>query len=154
MGNKHIFHLGPLYCDKCNDYCIHHLETDNPYFGVGPTTPFNFWMDFIKTSKVTCLRCGAIKKFSKDYKELFEKLKKYNLISIDDGERFKSRIKGLISNSDILDNYSDENKESLLKEIMEPYVDSGIPYQWFDNYFKIMFNFLLIEKEKNDYLYK
>ena len=154
MSSKHIYSLGPIYCEHCNDYCLHFLTTDRPFFGVGPYSPYNLWMDAIKISRMSCCKCGNESKINEDVKKLLPKLKKANLLDLSERDRFQQRIKGLIDQYKVLDEYNEEKKKTIVDTLYADYQQFEIPYKWFEMYFLIMYNSKLIEKAKSDYLYK
>ena len=154
MSSIHIYNLGPVYCKSCNDTCLHRLTTDRPFFGVGPYSPYNIWMDAIKTSKVSCLKCGFDFKMTSDLKELFKKLKEANLVDMDDQDALEKRFVKLIEQNNVVGEYNDEKKKAIVDSIYNDYKEYGIPYKWFDDYFLIMFASCLRKKSINDYLYK
>lgn len=154
MSSIHIYNLGPVYCKNCNDTCLHSLTTDRPFFGVGPFSPYTIWMDAIKTSKVTCLNCGADSKMTGDLKELLKKLKKANLVDMNDRDALEKRYSKLIEQNNVVDEYSDVRKKAIVDRIFNDYKEYGIPYKWFDDYFLIIFASCSRKKAINDYLYK
>lgn len=154
MGSKHIYNLGPVYCDHCHDTCLHRLTTDRPFFGVGPYSVYNIWMDAIKISTVTCLNCGTESKFNNEFKDIFKKLKDANLINLEDEEALKKRFIKLIELNDLLNNYSEEKKKNIIDTIYADYQQYELPYKFFEDYFLILFGSSLRKKAVSDYLYK
>ena len=85
---------------------------------------------------------------------LIPKLKKAHLIDLNERDRFQQRIKGLIDQYKVLDEYNDEKKKTIVDILFSEYKQFEIPYKWFELYFIIMYNSKLLEKTKSDYLYK
>jgi len=151
--SNHLYHLGPCYCEKCGGYTIHRLNVERPFQGVGPTTPYNIWMDFIKKSRVICNNCGNARKPDDEIKALSKKVKDTHLFSLDQEFDFKNKIQRTIKNSGILDEYSEEKAHEIVDAIMHDYRDSNIPRNWFESYFLIEYKRMVQEKVISDYLY-
>ena len=154
MASNHIYHLGPLYCQNCKQFAIHYLYTTRPFFGVGPYSIYNLWMDAIKISDVKCFHCGNERKLTKNDKDLIKELKSASLISLVDEQEFSTYLAELIKYHDLVKNDSAEEFQLAVREVVERYKNYNIPYEWFENYIKIVVADLKRKEKMENLLYK
>lgn len=154
MSSNHIYHLGPCYCDNCKQFAIHYLYTSRPFFGVGPYSPYNLWMDAIKISNVQCMYCEEKRKLTKQDKELIKSLKDASLLSLEDERSFRDYLEEVIKFHNLINDFSEEEFKSTVQEVFDRYERYNIPYIWFENYAKIILAVLKRKVKIENILYK